>query len=817
MGLKAKIDALIRKISDKVTGNGLMQESNQADGEKYITEGLPELIREAGAEGVVLLKNDGVLPLEKKTKTAVFGRCQFDYFYVGYGSGGNVNAPYKVNFDKAFAEAEAEGYVEADKKVRGIYLDWTSKSANRPSDGWWGHWPMCYEEMPLTDSLVKESAKNNDAAIVIIGRAAGEDRENRLEKGSYYLTDKEVDMLDKVCAEFGKVIVVVDAGNIIDMSWQEKYGDKISAVVYAWQGGMESGHSVVDVLTGKTNACGKLTDTIAKTYEDYPSAKDFGGLEFNNYTEDIFVGYRYFETFAKDKVLYPFGFGLSYTDFETEVLSFARRSGKSKLSVAVKNTGKRAGKEVVQVYIEAPQGRLGKASRVLVAFAKTKLLKAGESQQIDLSFEDYSFASFDDYTDSEYANSYILEKGKYVCYVGNSVRTETVAGTFELKKDEVLCTLQSVCQVKQTFARLKAREEDGKVVATQEQVPFDDYSLRQRILDNMPAKSEPKSYGGQTLQDVIDGKLTLDEFVSMLSPEELQALTRGYGAMNAPQGVRGNAGSYGGIIPSLEKKGIRAVITTDGPAGIRIGLYTALLPCGTALASTWNTELVQKMYDKVADEMKHYKTDVLLGAGMNIHRNPLCGRNFEYYSEDPLITGKMAAAFVLGIQNKGKIACPKHYACNNQEVRRNRNDSRVSQRALREIYLKGFEICIKESNPVNIMTSYNKVNGVWSHYNYDMCTVVLREEWNFEGTVITDWWMRKSKSPEFDKVENNAYRIRAQVDVLMPGDMSYVAKGYKKDKKLIASIGKKDKITLGEMQRCAKNTLKTLIWLYRHE
>ena len=813
MRLKTKIENLIRKISDRFTGNGLMQDENQAVGERYITKGLPELIRQSGAEGIVLLKNNGVLPLENKKRVAVFGRCQINYFYVGYGSGGNINAPYKISLDDALLEAEKDGYILLDKEVREEYVKWTKNPDNQPSDGWWGHWPISYEEMPLDKKLVEKSAKTNDVALVVIGRAAGEDRENKLEKGSYYLTDKEEDMLDKVCAEFSQVVVLIDAGNVIDMSWQNKYKDKISSILYAWQGGMESGNSVVDVLTGKVCACGKLTDTIAVDYESYPSAKNFGGLEYNNYREDIFVGYRYFETFAKEKVLYPFGYGLSYTDFEIKVQSFARTKSKIKISLVIKNAGKRDGKEIVQVYVKAPQGRLGKASRVLAAFKKTKLLKAGDSQNIDIEFSDYDFASFDDYLDSETKDCFILEKGKYTVFVGNSVRAELRAGEFEIEKDEVLSKLNSVCQVKEPFMRIKAKCIDGQIMAVEEEVPKDDYSLKERIQTALPKSIGPKEYKGQKFEDVLSKKITLDEFVSVLSNDELQALTRGYGAMNAPQGVKGNAGAYGGIIPSLEEKGVKAAITTDGPAGIRIQYYTALLPCGTALASTWNTELVEKLYAKVGEEMEYYKSDILLGAGMNIHRNPLCGRNFEYYSEDPLISGKMAAAFVNGIQSQGKGACPKHFACNNQEVKRNRNDSRLSQRALREIYLKGFEICVKESKPINIMTSYNKINGVWSHYNYDLATMVLREEWQYEGTVITDWWMRRSKSPEFEKIEDNAYRIRAQVDVLMPGDMKYVTKGYKKDKKLIKSIGKKDMITRGEMERCAKNTLKTLIWL----
>ena len=813
MNIKKSIERLIKKISDRFTGNGLMQEENVAEGERYVTPGIGELIRRAGAEGIVLLKNDGVLPLENNVKTAVFGRCQLDWFYVGYGSGGNVNAPYKVNFDTAMQRAQKDGFLSIDNTVRDFYLNWRKNPDNEPNDGWWGHWPMCYPETPVPDSLIEKSAKNNDVALIIIGRAAGEDRENTLTKGSYYLTDEESSLLDRVTSLFSKTVAVIDAGNVIDMSWTEKYGDKLSAVVYAWQGGMESGNSVVDVLTGAVNPSGKLSDTIAKNYEDYPSSANFGGPDYNEYKEDIYVGYRYFETFAKNKVLYPFGFGLSYTDFSIRVDNFEKTENSVKVDVTVKNTGKREGRETVQLYASSPQGRLGKAARVLVAFAKTTSLKPGESQAISLSCDDYAYSSYDDGGATGNRYCYLLEKGDYVFFVGNSVRTQTKAGGYTLEEDKVIARLTPVCKVKNPFERIKPKLKDGRFTAISEPVPVADYDLKKRITDNLPSEIPQRPYSGENFADVIKGKLSLDDFVSVLNNEELQALTRGYGCMNAPQGVSGNAGAYGGIIKSLEQKGVRPIITTDGPAGIRIGHYNALLPCGTALACTWDTSLVKRLYAKVGEEMIHYNTDVLLGAGLNIHRNPLCGRNFEYYSEDPLISGKFAAAFTEGVQSKGKAACPKHFACNNQEVKRNVNDSRVSERALREIYLKGFEICVKESAPINIMTSYNKINGVWCHYNYDTVAVVLRGEWGYDGTVITDWWMRKSVSPEFPKIYDNAYRIRSQVDVLMPGTITYSTKGYKKYKDLIKSIGKEGCITTGEMQLCAKNTLKTQLML----
>ena len=295
--------------------------------------------------------------------------------------------------------------------------------------------------------------------------------------------------------------------------------------------------------------------------------------------------------------------------------------------------------------------------------------------------------------------------------------------------------------------------------------------------------------------------------------EELEALTRGEGGMDSPQGTPGNAGIFGGTLPSLRGKGVLPIVTTDGPAGIRIKSYTTLLPCGTALGATWDEELIEKLYEKIGEEMVLNGSDLLLGPGMNIHRNPLCGRNFEYFSEDPLLTGRAAAAFVRGVQRSGRGACPKHFACNNQERNRTRVDSRVSERALREIYLRCFEICVAESDPAAVMTSYNKINGVWNHYNYDLATTVLRGDWGYRGCVVTDWWMRRSASPEFPKIEDNAYRVRAQVDVLMPGNMSRIKKEYESDGTLLATLGQEGGITRAEIERSAKNVLRSVLRL----
>lgn len=800
MKIKQKINKLITYISDKLTSNGVMQEENEAGGKRIVNDKLSELIRISGGEGIVLLKNDGVLPLVNK-KISIFGRSQFDYFYVGYGSGGDVNPPYLVNITDAL---RANARVEVNEALAKRYEQW--REQNAVNHGWWGHWPYNFEEMQLDDEIVNSASKESDAAVVVIGRAAGEDRENKLEKGSYYLTDLENDMLDAVTKYFEKTIVLMDCGNIIDMSWTLNYGDKISSIMYVWQLGQESGNAVADVLTGIATPSGKLPDTIAVNYTDYPSCNDFGNKEYNNYTEDIYVGYRYFETFCPNKVLYPFGFGLSYTEFDIQALGFENLTDKVKAEIKVTNVGKFDGKEVVQLYLHPPVSAMGKPDKVLTAFAKTKTLKPGESQTMRLSADKYYLSSFDDTGKSGYKNCYVLERGEYVFWTGNSVRADIFVGKFRHDRTQRLVEHKPICSVKFPYERLISVYENDKFVMNYEKVAQNDRSLKNRILQNIPQAISTNT-DNVSFDAVKSGEITLDEFIGSLSLKELEALSRGEGGMNSSLGVAGNAGAYGGVIPELRAKGVPPIITCDGPAGIRVKKYTSLLPCGTGLAASFNTELVKSLYSAVSEEMTMLGVDVLLAPGMNIHRNPLCGRNFEYFSEDPVLTGKIASASVCGIQQNGRMACPKHFACNNQETNRTNNDSRVSERALREIYLKAFEICVKESEPKNIMTSYNKINGVWSHYNYDLATEVLRNEWGFKGVVITDWWMKKSESQEFNKVKTNAYRVRSQVDVLMPGNMSRLKRNYKSDGSLLAAIDKPDGISLAELQRTAKNVL----------
>lgn len=795
---------IINKIIRKLSGAELAQKQAAAVLGGKANESIVPLLRKAGADGCVLLKNDGALPFNQNDSVAVFGRVQNDWFFVGNGSGGDVCTPYKTSLIDSI---EAEQPFKIDLQLKEKYK--TFSDTHKVDPGFWAHWPRFYPEMKISDSEVKRASERNTKALVIIGRSAGEDRENVLKKGSYYLTDAETKLLDSVTRHFKNVTLLLNIGSLIDFEKIASYKDRISSIMLVWQGGMESGNSVCDVLSGKVSPSGKLTDTIALRYDDYPSSENFGNKDENKYTEDIFVGYRYFETFCPEKVLYEFGFGLSYTEFSQEIIKADFSDGKFTAEVKIKNIGKVSGREVVQLYVHAPLVKLPKPKKVLTAFKKTKLLAPDEEEIITLSCDEYSFASFDDDGSTGNRNCYVTEGGNYDFYIGKSVKSCVKVFSFTQSETKVLEQLSEVLAVPDSmrFDRLSYKVESGKITPCHSPVPYRTTNLRDIILKELPNGQKYTGDRNIKLRDVRDGKAKMSDFVAQLSPDELELITRGEGPMNSSLGAKGNAGAIGGVSESLREKGIPPIITTDGPSGIRLLSSCSLMPCGTALACTWDTELIESLFDEMGKEMVEKGTDVLLAPGMNIHRSPLCGRNFEYYSEDPVLSGEMAVATVLGIQKNGVSACPKHFACNNQEYNRNYNNSVVSQRALREIYLKGFEICVKKAKPLNIMTSYNKINGVWSHYNYELCTSILRNEWNYDGAVMTDWWMRYASSPEFPELNGNAYRVRAQVDVLMPGGKTAMSKSFEPDGTLLETYHKDGGITLGEMQRCAENVL----------
>ena len=780
--------------------NGLSQSATDRDSEKKaVTPGMPELLRRAAADGAVMLENNGILPLKDGTRVALFGITGYESHYVGYGSGGDVNRPYAVSFADGIKNCDR---LTLDPTIESIYREWNKK--NPINNGFWGHWPFYFPEMPLDNTAVENARNKNEVAVAVIGRAAGESRDCKLQKGSYYLADDEIAMLDALAEEFDDIVILLNIGGIFDMSWIEKYKKVIGAILIVWQGGMEGGNAAADLLCGKAYPSGRLTDTIAKRYENYPSSANFGGKDFNEYKEDIYVGYRYFETFAKSKVLYPFGYGLGYTEFEISANTVEKSNDKFIFNVSVKNIGNTIGREVVQLYLSKPCGKLGNPEKILVAFVKTAELKSGESETIELIVETNQLASYD-----ESKSAYITESGKYEFFLGKSIRENEAVFTFEQGEDEIDCQCVQASAPIENLEVISAYEYNGKRIIKNRKARTKEYDLGKRILENLPEEIPQTGDKGFKLADVKSGKITMEQFVAQLNNNELEAISRGDYVMNSPLGAKGNAGAFGGVLQSLRAKGIKPVITTDGPSGIRLSACCSLLPIGTLLACSFDPQLVEKVYSAVAKEMFAKGSDVLLAPGMNIHRNPLCGRNFEYYSEDPYLTGKIAAAAVKGIQSHGASACPKHFACNNQEFRRNMNDSRLSERALREIYLKGFEICVREAKPKNIMTSYNRINSVYGHYNYELCTTILRNEWGYKGNVITDWWMKNEKSPEFPLIRIQAYRVRAQVDVLMPGGGRIPRR--KPDGTLLESLGKEGGITLGELQRTACNVLRAVI------
>ena len=769
-------------------------------GEKAGEASLPALCRQAAAEGIVLLKNqNNTLPLCAQAPVAVFGRVQVDWFYVGYGSGGDVNPPYTVSLLDGLCSAG----VPVDGALAAQYRAWSA--ANPPDMGYWAHWPRHFEEMPLEAGQIEAAARRCQTALVVIGRSAGESRDNALEAGSYYLTAQEQQLLRQVSQTFTHTAVLINSGSIMDLSWLDAPSLCIDAALYVWQGGMESGNAAADVLTGKVTPCGRLTDSVAYRYEDYPSSADFGDENANHYTEDIFVGYRYFETFAPHAVQFPFGYGLSYTSFALTDACAGQCADAVHVSLRVQNTGSRAGKEVVQVYYEAPQGVLGKASRCLAAFAKTSLLQPGEAETIALSFPLADMASYDETGAAGHKSAWVLEAGEYKIFAGADVRCAALCGAVTVPALQLVKQAAEACPADPAHPFCRMVRRDGRKAFAP--VPTGQSSRKQRILDNMPREIPFTGDRGLCLSDAARGACSLDAFLAQLSPDDLEALCRGDRIMNSPLGAAGNAGVFGGITAHLRALGVPPVTVTDGPSGIRLQYYASLLPCGTALAATWDTALVRRLAQAHGREMRMKGSDVLLAPGMNIHRDPLCGRNFEYFSEDPLVTGRMGAAIVQGIQENGVSACPKHFACNNQEANRAYNDSRLSERALREIYLKGFEICVREAQPQNLMTSYNKINGVWDHYNYDLCTTILREEWGYEGCVMTDWWMRSATDPDFPNVFDSGYRIRAQVDVLMPGAKP---RSEEPDLSALEAFHRPDGLTLAELQRSAGNVLRYL-------
>lgn len=762
------------------------------DMEKYAS-----LAREAVAEGCVLLRNEEkALPLRKNERIAVYGRIASTYYKSGLGSGGMVNTSYVVGIlDALFAETD----IVVEKKVREIYDAWTKENPFDEGSGW-GKVPWSQKEMPVTRELL-EAGAGCDAAIVVLGRTAGEDQDNRNDEGSYLLTKEERALLEAVCKNNKRTIVVLNVGNIIDMSWVEEY--KPQAVLYVWQGGQEGGNGIADVLMGRISPSGKLTDTIAYALSEYPSNEQFGHPDKNYYEEDIYVGYRYFETFAKDKVMYPFGFGLSYTSFDIDAQVIETSKDSLTVEAQVKNLGKASGKEVVQIYVSAPQGKLGKPSMVLAGFAKTSCIKPQETEHIKLVIPKENYASYDDSGETGHKSAFVLEAGDYHVFAGNSVRDVKEIAILSQEFMVVRACEECLAPV-EVFTRIKPVEAEGMLRVAKEAVPLRTIAPMKKREAQSLYEVEYTGDKGYKLKDVYNKEITMDEFVAQLSNEDLMTLMRGEG-MCSPKVTPGTAAAFGGISESLRAFGIPALCATDGPSGIRMdcGTKAFSLPNGTLLGCTFNLPLVQELYTMTGRELRQNRIDTLLGPGINIHRHPLNGRNFEYISEDPLLTGKMAVAQLLGLQAFSSSGTIKHFSTNNQEAKRHFVNAVVSERALREIYLKVFEIAVKEADCRSIMTTYGPLNGLWTAGSYDLNTSVLRKEWGFEGIVMTDWWAAANDEGKESDRTNRAAMVMAQNDVVM---VTQDASDEEQDN--IKSALEEGKISRAELVRNAKNILQ---------
>lgn len=772
------------------------------------------LSRQAAEEGMVLLKNtNSLLPLKSGSKVCLFGKGTFDYVKGGGGSG-DVHCKYIRNlYDAITFTGDAEVFEPLADYYRQDVSDQYAAGAV----------PGMTVEPDLPEELTNQARAFSDIAIISISRFSGEgwDRssveydaefnpwphEVSLPKqagvifpdGDFYLTAAEKAMVAQVTAAFPKIVVVLNVGGIIDTGWIRNT-DAIGGALLAWQGGMEGGLAAANILFGRVNPSGKLPDTFAARLEDYPSTEHFhDSPDYVEYTEDIYVGYRYFETLpgAKTSVVYRFGHGLSYTDFAIAVTEAYAEGEKIHVTATVTNTGAVPGKEAVQLYCSAPQGKLGKAKYSLCAFQKTKLLAPGEAQKMQLSFHRYALASYDD-TGLVQKSAYVLEQGIYRFFISNSLdNLAEPSFTLDVPADEVLQQLHSRMAPTSLPRRLRA---DGSYEELPVSAPYD---LNESIIPKVVPGTEEgiapatryrphwglfKPYSGRPLEDVARGEITLDEFMAQVSDEELIHLLGG-------QPNEGVANTFG--IGNLPEYGVPNVLTADGPAGIRInpitGIRTTAWPCGTMLASTWNPEIVSRVGEAAGRELKENNLAVWLAPALNIHRNPLCGRNFEYYSEDPLLAGFIGAAMVKGVQSNGVAACPKHFACNSKETNRKHSDSRISERAMREIYLKAFEIIIKDADPWVLMSSYNAVNGRRASEARELLEDILRGEWGYQGIVVSDWWTRGEHYKE-----------------LLAGNDVKMGCGYPDRVKQAMDLGA---VTRADLERCAKRVLEFILKL----
>ena len=727
------------------------------------------LAGKAAAEGIVLLKNDGVLPLKLSDPIALFGSGADKTVKGGIGSG-DVNNRENISIFRGVREAGAavtslEWLKDYDRRYDDAREKWKEKiledahHVDNPFDAYAAN-PFV---LPEGRSITEKDLKGACAALYVISRISGEGKDRRLAEGDYYLSRREWEDILYLDQYGIPLILILNAGGPVELTDILREADNIRAVLNISQPGQEGGTAVADILFGKAVPEGKLTATWAERYEDYPCADSFsylnGNLEKEEYREGIYVGYRYFDSFGV-KPLFPFGHGLSYTSFEMKFHEIKAKENALGAEVTVTNTGKSyAGREVVQVYVSLPRTGTEKEYRRLAGFRKTDSLKPGESQNVVVEIRQKQLAVF-----SEERQAWIVEKGMYGIWIGGSSAEARLCAFVKVPEEVILEETHRICPREEMFAELcmNGSEKDIRRTPAEKEGQLSVYEFipRREKQKNYKAPAE-RRYPVEALIPLLYGNITSG------------ASTLGSAGIRVP-------GSAGESTEALEEKyGIRSLIMADGPAGIRLrqsyqvdrasdtvygtGVlgslengflepmelhenadtyfqYCTAFPVGTALAQTWDAELLREFGRAVAEEMEEYHVDLWLAPGMNIQRNPLCGRNFEYFSEDPLLTGVLAAAVTQGVQSRpGCGVTIKHFACNNQEDNRMGVDACISEKALREIYLRGFEIAVKESAPAAVMSSYNLLNGVHAANSRDLCTVLAREEWGFEGVIMSDW------------------------------------------------------------------------------
>lgn len=772
------------------------------------------LAREVAKEGFVLLKNNNVLPLKDK-KISLFGAGARLTVKGGSGSG-DVHERYSVSieqgllnngveiantawldrFTKKYEQDKKEFVDKVEDAIKGYTLFNVMAMFAKISE-----FKLAY---PVGDEIKPEDLSDDaDTCIYVIARQAGEGDDRKPEKGDYYLSDLEVNNI-KICSKhYTNVIVVVNCGGMLDISPLDELN--VGAIIYYGQAGEEGGNALAEVLTGKATPCGKLTDTWGKTYSDYPLslAKDFPKPDKldENYYEGIYVGYRWFDA-KNNKPMYPFGFGLSYTQFAHSVKEIKVNKGIVTVAVSVKNIGSEySGKEVIQAYLAKPNKKYDGERIGLVAYAKTGILAPNEEQELTLTFDVADSAVYD-----ESKHAFVLENGEYGIFIGTDAISNKPCAVLKAETDIITEQCKNVCKKEKAFEDFKRigskTEYDGALPV----FALEGITTKVHVYENKLVEVSPK----------------VEKYLKTLSNKQLAMFCMGGGyftkTFNKVPGACGNTTSR------LVKKGIPNIIMADGPAGVNIlqkqafakhtgfpkyidelpkdwqwGFLKRLVPkpkflfakpkhlhvyqyCtawpnATMVAQTWNVSLIEKMGAAIGQEMLVMGVTLWLAPALNIHRDPLCGRNFEYYSEDPYVSGTMASAVTRGVQsNKGVGVTIKHFACNNRENQRMEVSSNLSERALREIYLKGFKIAVRD-NPKALMSSYNRINGIYAANNYGLLTDILNCEWGYKGLVMSDW----------DGVEHCSYTqaIKSGNHMIMPG---------RKDiyKKLVKAIKKKE-------------------------